>query len=116
VAIPELAGAVEFGVSDAEIESIIHDAFVDVPIRSFDILILACTHYPLVTPLFEKMLGELPLFNPAVAVAERVKLQLSTKEIGEGTTHFIISANSQTFRDRVDHLFPSGAYTLEVVE
>lgn len=116
VAIPELAGAIEFGASDKEIESIIRDVFIDVPMKSYDLLILACTHYPLVAPIFEKVLGAMPLFNPAVAVGERVRQEMASLETGEGSTHFIISKDSEPFRGRVGALLPKGAYTLEVLE
>ena len=101
VAIPGLAAAVEFGDSEEKIERIIRDAFSGVRISDFDAIILACTHYPLVAHIFERVLCPVPLFDPAVAVGERVKRQLWPQEDGNGTTRFIISKDSQFFRDRV---------------
>jgi len=115
IAIPKLASAIEFGKSEGEISHIISDAFADVQLKNFDMLILACTHFPLVSKIFERELNSPPLFDPALAVAERVKKQLWPREVGDGETHFIISKDSQHFRDRVEKLLPEGGFTIEVV-
>lgn len=101
IAIPDLAAAIEFGKSEEEIEHIIREAFKNVQISNFDVLILACTHYPLVIEIFRRILGEINIFDPAIAVGDRVKRQLWPSEVGDGTMHFIISKDSQPFRDRV---------------
>lgn len=117
IAIPDLAAAIEFGSSEEEIERIIRGAFVGVPLDDFDVLILACTHYPLVVDIFKRVLGDtLALFDPAVGVGERVKRQLWPQEVGEGTMRFIISKDSQTFRDRVAALTLTQSPVIEVIE
>jgi len=115
IAIPDLAAAIEFGSSEEEIERIIRDAFKDVGLNNFDVLILACTHYPLVAEIFERVFGSMHLFDPAVAVGDRVKRQLWPREVGDGTTRFIISKDSQPFRDRVAGLV-RGKYSIEVLD
>jgi len=99
VAISDLVAAIEFGSSEDEIGRIIRNAFKNIRINNFDVLILACTHYPLVIKIFERVLGPIHLFNPAIAVGDRVRRQLWPREVGDGMTHFIISKNSQFFRD-----------------
>lgn len=116
MAIPDLAAAIEFGKSEEEIERIIRDAFKNTQLDDFDVLILACTHYPLVEHIFERVLGSIHLFDPAVAVGDRVKKQLWPQEIGNGITRFIISKDSQQFRDRVAKLASSGATSIEVLD
>ncbi len=116
VAIPDLASAIEFGNSEKDIEQIIRGAFQDVALKNFDVLILACTHYPLVTEIFERALDTIPLYDPALAVGERVKKQLWPREVGDGTTHFIISKDSEHFRDRVARFFPMSATAIEVLD
>lgn len=116
VAIPDLARAIEFGAPEEEVERIIRDAFVHVRSSDFDTLILACTHYPLVAHVFERVLGAVPLFDPAHAVGDRVKSQLWPREVGEGTTRFVISADSPVFRDRVAELMPLGGFSIEVID
>ena len=116
VAIPDLAAAIEFGSSEEEVEKIIWSAFKDVRMDDFDVLILACTHYPLVTHVFERICGPARLFDPALAVGERVKRQLWPREIGDGTMRFVISADSPVFRNRVASLFPGDEMTIEVLD
>ncbi len=116
LAIPDLASAIEFGAPEAEIEGLIRNALAGVPLAECDVLILACTHYPLVADLFKKMTGPLPLFDPALAVADRAKRQLWPREVGDGTTRFIISTDSEPFRDRVAALGLNGEPLIEVLD
>lgn len=115
LAIPDLASAIEFGSSEEEVERIIREAFACVRAGDFDAVVLACTHYPLVTHLFERVLGSMPLFDPALAVGVRTKRQLWPREVGDGSTRFIISRDSQPFRDRVAALLPEGGFSIEVL-
>ncbi len=116
LAIPDLASAIEFGSSEEEIERIIRDAFVGVRVGDFDVIVLACTHYPLVARLFERVLGPVPLYDPARAVGERVKRHLWPREVADGMIRFIVSKDSQYFRDRVTTLLPEGGYSFEVLD
>ena len=113
IAIPELAAAIEFGKSESEVEEIIRKAFSGK--KDFDTLILSCTHYPLVKSLFERVLGpEVEVFDPSVAVAERVKEAFTMDASGSGQTRFIISQESTVFRQRVAEILPNGSYSIEV--
>lgn len=116
IAIPELAGAIEFGEPESRIREIIEKSLA--PHRgTFDLLILACTHYPLVAESFQKVLGDrAEIFDPAVAVAERAQKLFWPQEVGNGTTRFLISQDSLVFRDRVKSLFNLGAEAIEIVE
>lgn len=116
VPIPGLAGAIEFGKPLAECEAIISDAFKGVDPDSFDILVLACTHYPFVSASFRKVLGDTKLFDPALAVAERVERQCWPREAGNGSTRFVVSKESLEFRKLVEELFPESEYSIEVLE
>jgi len=116
VVIPDLASIIEFGGSEEEIEHSINSAFTKIQLKNFDVLILACTHYPLASHIFEQVLGPIPLFNPALVVSARVKKQLWPREVGDGITHFIISKDSQHFRARVAQLFPESAFAIEVLD
>jgi glutamate racemase len=116
IAIADLAAAIEFGSSEEEIEKIIRDAFKDVQFDAFDVLVLACTHYPLVSHIFERVVGGVNIVDPAHAVGERARQKLGLQEAGRGTTRFIISKDSQPFRDRVAALFPSCEVSIEVLD
>src|SRR3989344_4098108 len=66
VSIPDLAGAIEFGEDEEVLEGKIREAFTDIRSGDFDVLVLACTHYPLILPIFQRVLGaSLPILDPA---------------------------------------------------
>jgi len=116
IPIPDLARAIEFGASKEEMEVMIRAA-LEPHQGEFDVLILACTHYPLVEDIFTEVVGEqVAIFDPAVAVALRAKKQFWPQEVGDGKTTFLISEESECFRQYVDTLFPHMTYTIEVVE
>ena len=115
--IPELAGAIEFGKSQDDIEHIVKSALSSVYLADFDVLVLACTHYPLVVELFQKIVGgRIVIFDPATAVAERVRKLFWPQEVGNGTTRYIISQDSEPFRALVAHLFPGVKSSIEVLQ
>lgn len=117
LAIPPLAGAIEAGASEEEVTRIIQDAFNASSTDTFDTVVLACTHYPLVSHIFENVLQRnITIFDPAQAVARRVERQWWPRESGDGTLRFLISAESEVFRTFVAQLFPHNAYTIEVIE
>lgn len=113
-AIAGLAGAIEFGKPEAEIEKLIGRALESRP--HADIVILGCTHYPLVLPLFRRALPSATFFDPAKSVAERAEKLFWPQEVGEGTTRFLISEESPQFRLFVEKLFPNSSYEIEVLE
>lgn len=115
IPIPNLGGAIEAGGTDAEIEKIISDAFKSEK-RDFDVLVLACTHYPLVIDVFKKVLPGVSIFDPASAVAARARKQFWPREVGDGNTRFVISKDSRHFREVVKKLFPNTNYSIEVVQ
>lgn len=115
VALPGLAGAIESGRSDAEVEDLIREELQNHTIG--DVLILACTHYPWVTEVFKRVVGEqVTIFDPAEAVAARAQKLFWPQEVKNGNTHFIISQDSETFRTLVARTFPNAQYEIEVLE
>lgn len=116
IAIADLAAAIEFGKSEAEMKNVIETALE--PQRgAFDALILACTHYPLVANIFQEVVGEkIMVFDPAVAVAERAQKLFWPQEVGNGTTRFIVSQDSEIFRNRVSRMFDLAGETVEVLK
>lgn len=117
LAIPELAGAIEAGKTDAEIEEIVRAAFGSADVPPFDTLILGCTHFPLVTGIFNTVLSEkkreVEVFDPAEPVAAEALKRFSGE--GSGILRFLISKDSESFRNRVGSLFPENTYTIEVI-
>lgn len=84
VAVPKLAGAIEFGTPAKDQELLIAGACAAYDMKKYGALILACTHYPLALSSFRKVLGDMPFFDPAEAVVGRVKRQLWPREVGDG--------------------------------
>ncbi|QQG37914.1 MAG: aspartate/glutamate racemase family protein [Candidatus Kaiserbacteria bacterium] len=114
IAIEGLAGAIEFGAPEAEIKKHIEGAFTGK--SDFDLLVLGCTHYPLAIEAFGTVLPDVKIFDPAEAVAIRARRQFWPQEVGDARTHFLISKESQRFRDLTSSLFPNQKYTVEVLE
>ena len=115
ISIPELAGAIEKGEGDVIYEKYIRTAFASVPPDSYDVLVLGCTHFPLVIDAFRRVLGNIVIFDPAEAVAERVRRDLWPREMGYGKTQFFISQDSAQFRAFAKALFSEEDFTIEVV-
>ena len=115
--IPDLAGAIEFGKSEEEIRGIIAHALNGVPTADHGVLILACTHYPLVLSLFtEAVPASVYMFDPAIAVARHAKKLFWPQEVGNGSTRFVISKESALFRALVGRLFEGQSYSVEVIQ
>lgn len=115
VPIPNLAGLIEFGAPENELEEHIRDAFRSTDIKKFDTLVLACTHYPLARHVFQKIFDTHLIVDPAEFVAERAERDFWPREAGNGKTQFVISKDSQHFRGLVAKLFPNTDYTIEVL-
>lgn len=114
--IDRLAEEIELGKSESEIEHTIRNAFTMTPYLEHDALVLACTHYPLVRDIFQRIVGEkMAVIDPAVAVAARVESRFWPREAGNGKTHFVITKDSDVFRNLVAKLFPKSPYTIEVL-
>lgn len=116
LAIPELAGAIEFGESDERVEQIVLDAFASVDTSTYDVLVLGCTHYPLARSVFERVVPGLTIVDPAVAVANRVAEQMGGRERGRGATTFFITPESAPFRMRAEQLISAAAGSIHVLD
>lgn len=116
VAVPKLAGAIESGVSQVDQEKLIMAVFARFDMKKYGAVILACTHYPLSLAPFRKVLGDMPFFDPAEAVANRVKRQLWPREVGNGTLKFLVSRDTPQFRAHLARMLPDATYTIEVLD
>jgi glutamate racemase len=74
--------------------------------KNIDTLVLACTHYPFVTPLLKKILGEkVRIIDPAPAVANRVKMLLAERDLlnpgtaDGGHIKYYTSGDEEKFRE-----------------
>ncbi len=122
LALPHLAGAIENKTSHPALLAMIGDALEKYN-GTYDTLILGCTHFPLVIDLFKRNIpGGVTIFDPAEVVArEAQKLFLlpnsrewANKE--KGSIRFIISKDSDFFREKVSEFFSSENYTIDVLK
>jgi glutamate racemase len=116
LAIERLAGAIETGAPEGDIEAIIREAFTGTDLSRYDCVVLACTHYPLARGAFREVLGKgMAIVDPADAVAARVESRFWPREAGGGATQFAITKDSDVFRALVAKLFPDAGYSVEVL-
>lgn len=113
--VPGLAGLIEKDAPKEKLVQVIKDSFKDITVSDYDVLVLACTHYPLAADAFKEALGDIKLFDPAEAVAERVMEKWWPREVGEGKLTFLISEDSEVFRARAKELFPQNEYEVTIV-
>jgi glutamate racemase len=69
-----------------------------------DTVILGCTHYPLIRPMLQRLLGpEVQLISSGAALARQVEHALSTRDLanprrGEGDYRFLCTGDSEAFQ------------------
>ncbi len=115
--VPQLAGAIERGASEDELDGIVRGALAGMPEGKYQAVILGCTHYPFALGSFRKVIGDdVLLVDPAEAVADRVLARFWPREVGEGTFRCFISGESAPFRAKVRLLFPEVQDAVTLVE
>jgi glutamate racemase len=70
--------------------------------KGIDRLVLACTHYPFVRPLLQKILGDgVTIIDPAPAIAKQVARKLEAgsgkREAGKGSVEYYTSGDALRF-------------------
>lgn len=106
VAAPDLAGIIQAGFpfDDAVVETV---RSYTAPLREarVDTLVLGCTHYPLVAPMLQRMLGrDVRLVTAGHAVAAAVQRGLERRGIAtestvEGAYRFLCTGDVESFRE-----------------
>jgi glutamate racemase len=104
VAAPDLAPIIQDGAPFDEAFVTIVRGYVE-PLRAarVDTVILGCTHYPLIRPLLQRMLGpQVTLVTPGQAIARRVSCALEAADLtspngGEGDYRFLTTGEPSTF-------------------
>lgn len=105
VACPDLAPIIQGGFPyDQRVVDTVRTYCEPLRAAEVDTVILGCTHYPLVRPMLQRMLGPgVTLVVPGAAIARRVECALesrglSSPEDGEGTYDFLCTGDPETFR------------------
>lgn len=105
VACPDLAPIIQGGFPfDQQVVDTVRAYCAPLKAAGVDTVILGCTHYPLVRPMLQRMLGpQVTLISPGQAIARRVECALSARELsspntGEGDYRFLCTADTESFR------------------
>lgn len=106
VAAPDLAPIIQNGFPfDEGIVAKVRSYCAPVKQAEVDTLILGCTHYPLVGPMLQRILGrDVRLVTAGHAVAATVQRTLEARELesaneGEGTYRFLCTGDVESFRE-----------------
>jgi glutamate racemase len=105
VACPGLAGRIEAGFPfDEGIIETIREYCAPLREAEVDIVILGCTHYPLIAPVLQRILGRgVTLVTSGAGVARSVERALTIRELlhpraGEGSYRFQCTADVESFK------------------
>lgn len=107
VACPELASIIqEDRQFDEQAVASVREACAPLRAAAVDTVILGCTHYPLIAPLLQRMLGPgVTLVSSGAALARQVEHALSTRALqnpraaGEGDYRFLCTGDVEAFRE-----------------
>ncbi len=102
---PDLAPIVQAGFPfDEHVVDTVRDYCAPLKDAGVDTVILGCTHYPLLAPMLQRMLGrDVALVSPGHAIARRVESALAAKGLdspaeGEGDYRFLCTGDAEEFR------------------
>ena len=105
VACPDLAPIIQGGFPfDQRVVETVRGYCEPLRAAGVDTVILGCTHYPLVRPMLQRMLGPgVTLVSPGAAIARRVECALSARGLDspradEGAYDFLCTGDPGTFR------------------
>ncbi len=105
VACPELTPMIQSGFPfDAEIVRVVRGYCEPLRAARVDTVILGCTHYPLIRPMIQRLLGrDVRLITPGAAIARRVECALAARDLdsdaeGEGDYRFLCTGDGEDFR------------------
>jgi glutamate racemase len=110
-ACPELVRQIEVGAFDTpRTEAMLRGWLEPMLERGIDALVLGCTHYPIVRPLIERIVGPgVRVIDPAPAIARRVQHILDERDAlapagAQGSLTCWTSGPVHTFRSMLEHL------------
>jgi len=124
VACPTLASIIQQGRQfDEHAVQSVREACAPLREAGVDTVILGCTHYPLISPMLQRMLGPtVELISSGGALARQVEHALSTRALqnprtgGEGDYRFLCTGDAELFRDLGTRFLQMPLGTVERVE
>ncbi len=106
---PALAPIIQAGAQfDERVVQSVREACAPLKAAAVDTVILGCTHYPLIAPMLQRMLGPgVTLITSGAALARQVEHALSTRDLlnirgagDEGDYSFLCTGDVETFREQ----------------
>jgi glutamate racemase len=100
----ELAMRIESGTIDERLMAEVRGYCAPLREAGVDTVILGCTHYPLVRPLLQRMLGRgVTIITSGAALARQAEHALGSRGLdnpreGEGDYSFVCTADVESFR------------------
>jgi glutamate racemase len=103
---PDLAPIIQRGFPfDDDVVETVRGYVAPLREAEVDTVILGCTHYPLIRPMLQRMLGRgVEIVTSGAALARQVEHALSARSLGnprrggEGAYHFLCTGDAETFR------------------
>ena len=104
---PTLAPIIQAGAQfDERVVQSVREACAPLKAAEVDTVILGCTHYPLIAPMLQRMLGPgVTLITSGAALARQVEHALSTRDLlnirgagDEGDYSFLCTGDVETFQ------------------
>jgi glutamate racemase len=103
---PGLAAIIQAGEQfDERVVESVREACAPLREADVDTVILGCTHYPLIRPMLQRMLGpQVELISSGAALARQVEHALSTRKLQnpstqEGDYRFLCTGDSEAFHE-----------------
>lgn len=104
VACPELAPLIQAGSAfDARVVDVVRDAVAPLRAARVDTVILGCTHYPLVRPMLQRLLGRgVAIVTSGAALARQAEHALASRDLArredrEGAYRFLCTGDPGAF-------------------
>jgi glutamate racemase len=105
VACPELAPLIQSGATfEPHVVDTVREYCAPLRAAGVDTVILGCTHYPLLRPMLQRMLGrDVAIVTAGAAIARRVESALAARDLGartdrEGDYRFLCTGDPDAFR------------------
>jgi glutamate racemase len=103
---PELASIIQAGEQfDERAVQSVRESCAPLREAEVDTVVLGCTHYPLISPMLQRVLGpQVTLVSSGAALARQVEHALSTRELGnprdgEGDYRFLCTGDTDAFTE-----------------
>ncbi|HEX8714503.1 MAG TPA: glutamate racemase [Solirubrobacteraceae bacterium] len=119
----DLAGLIQAGEEfDESTVQTVREACAPLREADVDTVILGCTHYPLISPMLQRMLGpQVTLVSSGAALARQVEHALSTRGLqspgtAEGDYRFLCTGDTEAFAELGTRFLQMPLGTVERVE